>query len=924
MPQSKPPRYLVGIDLGTTHTVVAFTRLEGGESSTIALFPIEQSVRPGEVSARPLFPSVRYQAASDELTEADRRLPWSASAASSLAVLGEWARDLGAKTPGRLIVSAKSWLSHNGVDRTAPILPWGAGEGVERISPLGVVTCYLAHVRDAWNHEHPDDRLEAQDLVITVPASFDEAARTLTLEAARHAGLMNPRLLEEPQAVCYDWLWCHRSELKTQLEGVHLLLVCDVGGGTTDLTLIQVEALEPMPGLSRVAVGDHLILGGDNIDLTLAHQLERRGFGTERKLSTAEFSQLIEQCRRAKECLLDQNAPESVAVTVLGSGSQLIGGTRTQELTRSEVTTIALDGFFPLVGLDDKPDHKRSGVVEFGLPYARDPAISRHLADFLSRHRRVAQEAVGEGVPPIPDALLLNGGLFRSATVVERMVEVLGKWRGGAAPKVLRNNRPDQAVAYGAVAYGLALKGREVARIGGGSARSYFLVVETETGTDRLGVCILPRGTAEEQEMTIPERSFLLRIGRPVRFNLATCTDDARYAIGEVVSLEEDRFAFLPPLAVAFNPEDTQNPAEHTVRIVAALTETGTLELQCVSVEDASRRWNLLFQLRQGQVALPEHERHARMDVALERTALIFGKKTRHFDPKQIKTLRTDLEKLLGSREQWDTHILRELLTVLLDGMNARRRSQEHERLWLSLTGYCLRPGYGYPLDDWRVEQVWALYEQGPQFVHEVQNWSEWWTLWRRLAGGLPESAQLRLFNDLKGMLDPETARRGNLPSLARKRSFEDMLRLAGVLERLPVERKIELGGWLLQRVGKNNESSQIPWALGRVGSRQPLYGSLHGVVPTATAELWLETLLALDLKKNHEVILCIVLIARMTGDRERDISAGLRTRVIERLRAARAPESNLAMITRIAELTEADQKSLFGDSLPPGLKLVT
>lgn len=923
MSLNKTPRYLVGIDLGTTHTVVASARLDE-VSPAISLFPVEQSIRPGEVSARPLFPSVCYQAGEGELSGADRRLPWSApdSGDTDTAVLGEWARDLGARTPGRLIVSAKSWLSHNGVDRTAPILPWGAVEGVTRISPLDTVTRYLAHVRQAWNHQHPEARLEDQELVITVPASFDEAARTLTLDAARQAGLQKPRLLEEPQAVCYDWLWCHRSELTSRLEGIRLLLVCDVGGGTTDLTLIQVSPGEPVPALNRIAVGDHLILGGDNIDLTLAHKLEQQGFGEERKLSTAGFSQLIEQCRKAKEILLAEEAPESVAVTLLGSGSRLIGDTRSRELARDEVVTLALDGFFPLVNPDDMPDHKRSGIVEFGLPYVRDAAISRHLAEFLQRHRRVAQAAVGDDDLPVPDALLLNGGLFRSPRVVERLLELLGHWRGGSRPCLLRNDRPDQAVAYGAVAYGLALRGRDITRIGGGSARSYFLVVETGTGA-RQGVCILPRGTAEGEEIKVPERSFLLKVGRPVRFNLASSTDDGTYPPGAVVDLDEEHFVSLPPLAVAFDQEEARFPVEHRVNIVAALGETGTLQLECVAIADATLRWNIAFQLRQNQVSLPEHERHARMDSALERTSLIFGKKTRQFDPRQIKTLRADLEKTLGPREQWDTHTLRELLTVLLDGMNNRRRSMEHERLWLSLTGYCLRPGYGYPLDDWRVEQVLALYEQGPQFVGELQNWSEWWTLWRRIAGGLPAQAQLRIYEDLKDFINPDTAKRGNLPGLAKKRSHEDMLRLVAVLEHLPVDHKTALGDWLLKRVGKLNESIQNGWALGRIGSRQPLYGSLHTVVPPATAEAWLETLLAIDLKKNPEIISAIALIARMTGDRERDINPALRTRLLNGLRAAKAPESSLSLLTKIKALTDADRKTLFGDSLPPGLKLV-
>jgi molecular chaperone DnaK (HSP70) len=924
---SQTPRYLVGIDLGTTHTVVAYTDLVKAAQAEIALFHIDQSVAPGEVAAEPLLPSVRYHASPDELTDADVRLPWPSPETESdyRPVIGKLARVLGAKSQGRLVTSAKSWLSHASADRTAAILPWGAPEEIPKISPVEASASYLRHVRSAWNYHHPEALLENQEIVVTVPASFDEAARTLTIEATRLAGLPNVRLLEEPQAVCYDWLWNHRKSLQKQLAGARLLLVCDIGGGTTDLTLIKIEPGEDEPKLTRIAVGNHLMLGGDNIDLTLAHLAERRLMGEDRKLSAAELSQLVEQCRLAKERLLAPDAPEFATVTLLGAGARLIGGARSVELTRSEVHDIALGGFFPIVSLGDHPDRKRSGVVEFGLPYAADPAISKHLAAFLTQHSETAREALQSASgEPVPDALLLNGGVFRSSTLARRLVELVTSW-GKHRPVLLKNDRPDLAVAYGAVAYGLARRGQAVQRIGGGSARSYFLVVETGRDETPQGVCILPRGTEEGREIVLTDRTFLLRLGQPVRFNLASSSEDRHFQPGDLAELEEDRFVHLPPLAAVLERESAQGRTEQAVQVAASLTEVGTLDLHCVAADDPERRWKIEFQLRQAapQTALPETRRHPRLDQAMEKIRLVFGKKAKAADTKPVKGLRGELEKILGPRTDWDTPLLRDLFGALLEGLPHRRRSAEHERLWFSLTGYCLRPGFGYPLDDWRVEQVFTIYGQGLQFVNEVQNWTEWWTFWRRLAGGLNEDAQLSIFGDLADFINPDTARRGNLPALAKKRSYEDMVRLAAVLERLPVSQKTELGSWLLQRLAKPSEPTETWWALGRVGARVPFHGSVHNVVPRVTAEEWLDQILSRDFKKEPHAGFAAALIARLSGDRERDVDPALRQRVIERLRAGKAPDSWVGMVSEVKELSEADEKRIFGEALPPGLKLI-
>ncbi|CDI00998.1 putative chaperone heat-shock protein [Candidatus Competibacter denitrificans Run_A_D11] len=893
--------------------MVAYADLKAA-GAAIRLFPIQQLIAPGAVAARPLLPSVRYHPTDGELAAADVRLPWDFIDPGAVpdVVLGELARERGSRTPGRLVASAKSWLSHAGVDRMAPILPWGAAEGVARVSPVMATASYLAHLAAAWNHHFPRYPLAQQDVVLTVPASFDEGARVLTIGAARLAGLPQLRLLEEPQAACYDWLYRHRAEVATDLSDARLLLVCDVGGGTTDLTLIQIESGEAEPRLTRIGVGEHLMLGGDNMDLTLARTVEARLGGA--RLNAGELSQLLQQCRNAKERLLAADAPAQVAVTVLGGGARLIGGARSAELSRDEARSLLVDGFMPLVQPTERPQGRRAAVVEFGLPYAADPAISRHLAAFFSQHTDVVQQALGETAADraaIPDAILLNGGVFHGSVLADRLLELLSDWRGAPLQR-LDNPEPDLAVARGAVAYGLARRGQGV-RIGGGSARSYFLLIDADRDRKQ-GVCLLPRGAEEGKPIRL-ERTFSLRLGAPVQFHLLSSTSDKVYQPGEVVTLVAEVFTPLPPIATVIDSETT---GEVPVQLVTQLTEVGTLDVECVAVDEPARRWQLAFQLRGSDTATLARL-HPRFSEAAARLERFYGARAPDVEQKEIKGLRAELERLLGKRESWETPLLRELFSVLWAGARRRRRSAEHERLWFSLTGYCLRPGFGYPLDDWRVGQLWALYEQGVQYGQDAQNRSEWWTLWRRVAGGLDRIAQWRLSDDLMAELRPLTgkAAKDKTPGI------DDMARLAGVLERLSTPRKIKLGQLLLERLARKGESPQLWWAVGRLGTRVPAYGSAHDVVPAATAAAWVEQVLALDWRAIAPAPFAAALLARLSGDRERDLDEALRAQVSQRLRAAKAPASWLRMVEDVVELDEADAGRVFGETLPPGLRLV-
>lgn len=923
-------RYIVGIDLGTTNTVVAYASRDAS-SPAIHLFEIEQLVNVGEVAARATLPSLRYHPSPDEINPRDLQLPWTSTDPGGLAsvIVGELGRELGAQVPGRLVTSAKSWLCHGAVDRTAPILPWGAAPDVAKVSPLNASASYLVHLRAAWNHRFPDALLEQQDIVLTVPASFDEDARTLTQRAAQLAGLPRVRLLEEPQAACYDFLFRHRENLSDALGDARLVLVCDVGGGTTDLTLIRIAATDTGPQLTRIAVGEHLMLGGDNMDLGVARLMEPRLIQPGAPLSSARLSQLVQQCRRAKERLLDPDAPERVTVTLLGGGSKLIGGARSAELSRQEVHDLVVDGFFPLNALDERPQRKRGALVEFGLPYASDAAVTRHIAGFLATHAATAREALNGAAAeadavPVPDALLLNGGVFRSAALTARMVDVLQHWRGGPVRR-LDNDAPELAVARGAVAYGLARLGAGP-RIASGAARSYFVLLSGERGAPRQALCVLPKGTQEGTEIRLGERNFALRVGQPVKFDLGTTNDDTPRSAGEIVTEDSIDVRPLPPMAAVL---ERRGPGgEVPVQIVTSLTELGVLEMHCVSTADSSHRWRLDFQLR-GSGTLPgaligsSTALPPRFGEAAQTIQRIFGGRSQTVDTREVKRLRVELEKLLGERDTWDTNLLRELFVVVWDGAARRRRSADHERVWSNLAGFCLRPGFGYPLDDWRVSELWTLYSQGVQFVPEAQVWAEWWTLWRRVAGGLDEAAQTHILDDIAYYLQPPGVNKLPKPAGPKRQGVDDMLRLAASLERVPAVRKVELGEWLLQRARKAEGGSQLWWALGRLGARVPFSASVHHVVGKDTAAQWLQAALALDWKKIQPASFAAATLARVSGDRARDLDESLREAVAARLRTARAPTAWIEMVQGAMNLDEADEGRVFGESLPPGLRLM-
>ena len=904
--------FRIGIDLGTTHTVLAFAPIGADD---IQVFAVPQSIAAGEVAPRPLLPSLRFHAAEGALAAADLPLPWPSD---EPAILGAFARELGQQTPGRLVASAKSWLSHASVDRTAAILPWGAPDAVPKVSPLEASASYLRHLRRAWDQAHPEAPLAQQPTVLTVPASFDEGARQLTLQAAALAGLGPVHLIEEPQAAFYDWVFDHRDDLARQLAGTRRLLVVDVGGGTTDLTLVDV-ALDAAgrPQLARTGVGDHLVLGGDNMDLALARWIEPRlsGGTPGERLSAIQLAQLTQRCRSAKERLLAPDGPAETTVTLQGSGSRLIGGARSAPLTRADVDPLLVDGFFPQVAADAQPLRARGALVEFGLPYAHDAAITRHIAAFLQRQGGL-----------LPDTVLLNGGVFHAPVLRERLLATLRGWQPAGAPpiRLLGAPRLDAAVARGAVAYAMARAG-SAPRIRSGAARAYYHALENGQG-----VCVLPHGTPEGETVRLDAQRFRLRLGRPVRFNLATRAVDLRHRAGDLVALQ-DGLQHLPPIATVLEPR-AGAAGEVQVVLDARITDVGTLEMHCVAVDvsvtDAPhQRWKLEFQLRGDTAAHdadPSVAPHPRLPEALAAIARVYGDSKQGVDAKETRQLRATLERLLGERATWPAALLRTLFGALLQGARRRRRSLQHERTWFNLVGFTLRPGFGDPLDGWRMERMWDLFGPGIAHSDDSQQWSEWWTLWRRVAGGLNAEQQQMVYEAVAYYLQPPGGTDIAAPEGPRMRALDDLLRMAASFERIQPADKMQFGGWLLQRL-RRGATADLWWALGRLGARQPLYASLHHVLPPATAQDWLAqiALIAPDWARDDAAAFAVAQIARATGDRARDLPEPLRRQIADQLQAAHAAPRWAAMVREATVLEEADQRRVFGETLPPGLVLL-
>ncbi len=613
-------RFVVGIDLGTTNSALGFVDTEispeNPDEAFVATLPIDQVVAPGSVDQMPTLPSSVYIASGSELPEGSLKLPWRRE---DKVAVGHFAREQGARIPTRYIHSSKSWLCHGGVDREAKILPPNSPEEDARRSPAEVSSLILQHLIESWNHNmgggEGDLDLREQEVTLCVPASFDAGARNLTVAAAERAGFKNLHLLEEPQAAFYSWIEATGPNWRDEVNEGDLVLVVDVGGGTTDFSLIAVTETEGELELRRVAVGEHILLGGDNMDLALAYGLsqqleEERG----QKLDQWQMSALVNQCRMAKEALLADPEKESYPISILGRGSSVIGGTIRTELPREGLDQFLLEGFFPICGPEDMPvKPRRSGFRSAGLPYAADARITRHMARFLTQHAPMVAEmfpqyATAPGHPVLPSAVLFNGGVLKAEALRGRILETLGRWcesAGKEAPRTLGSTDLDLAVARGAAYLGLARRGRGV-RIRGGSPRSYYIGIEAAQPAvpgmepPMKAMCVVPYGMEEgtTEDISGEEIDLCIWTGEPASFRFLSSTTRRHDKPGQLFDVEPEDFEEHAPIETVLGEAEGEEGRPVEVDLRAHLTEIGVLNLACVD-RKTGQEYNLEFNVRE-------------------------------------------------------------------------------------------------------------------------------------------------------------------------------------------------------------------------------------------------------------------------------------------------------------------------------------
>jgi len=860
----------VGIDLGTTNSALAWIDPAEAEDTSfppIHIFDIPQLVAPNRIESRRTLPSFLF-------LEGDNPV-------------GTYAREQGAIVPTRLVHSAKSWLSNADVDRTAKILPWDAGEGGRVLSPVEVSTRFLSAMREAWDQSGRFGPLSGHEVVLTVPASFDEEARELTVNAAEDAGLPKLTLLEEPAAAFYSWIANNFTRSRKLLFDGQIVLVCDVGGGTSDFSLIKVARDGDKIDFTRTAVGKHLLLGGDNLDLTLAWLAESK---LGKQLSIRQRSGLRRQCSAAKELLLCDAHRESVEINVLGAGSSIIGGTLKTEITRAEALELTLEGFLPLTPPGEKPkEEKRSLFRELGLPYVSDPAISRHLAAFL--------ESAGQ----TPDAILFNGGFFIPEICRTRVADVLENWYG-RRPEIFENRDLDLAVASGAAYYSYVRSTGSGVLVRGGLPRAYYVGL-----ADSNAVCLVPRGAEEGDSVEVDREDLQLVANKPVAFRLISSLTRSDDRPGEVVhfSESEELHQHAPLEAVIRFGKGGERLVP--VKLGARLTETGTLETWCDS-KISENRWRLQFQLRKSAPAEPAQRKPAAVvsqeaaDAACELVRGTFQSAT--IAPEELPSR---LEAALGlGRNSWPVDVARRLADTFLEQIENRKRSAAYEVRWLNLGGFCLRPGFGYIGDEYRIEQVRRIYAAGAQFGNQAQNEIDWWIFWGRLAGGLNRNQQVDIVQRLLPFLIPKP---GKKPQRINNSLLREMWRTASSMELIPAGNRIQLGDALL----KMPKEDYVVWCLSRLGARQLFYGPVNQVLTPSVASRWIEALLPSPKAED-----ALVSLARRTGDPVRDVSAAS-------FGAVRARLSDPQLIAQLEGEAERDERVLgriFGEALPSGLVL--
>ena len=925
-------QYVIGIDLGTTNSAVSYVDVVGlkeeaakggtpDKNKWIKVFNVPQLTGHGEFTKVPVLPSFLYIPGKYDISQEVLRHPWKKREDM---FAGVFARDHGSKIPSRLVSSAKSWLCNPQADRTARILPWGS-QGVEKISPVGATAEYLTHVRSAWNHfvKDEDKFIENQFVVITVPASFNEEARELTMTAVKQAGFGDSvTLLEEPLAAFYSWLILHEGDWEEHVREDELILVCDVGGGTTDFSLISLKGGDGTPRFERLAVGDHLILGGDNIDLALARIVEAK-FNSKKSLSQDKWKTLCHRCREAKERILE-HGENSVRITLKGEGRALIAGTLSAELTRAEVDNILRGEFFSDVttqAMEAGDDGKE--IADFGLPFETESSVTKHIVRFLEKHRDNIKESLGKE-NPMPDFILFNGGTLKPSLVQSRIKESVRRWFKTPDPQkpvVLENDHPELAVGVGASYYGLVKQGIGV-RVGSGSPRSYYIGVAVEGGSESRAVCLVERGLDEGSEIQLPRTEYEVRANQPVSFDVYSSSFRSGDSAGDIIPID-DSLSVMAPIQTVIKFGSKGEKKAIPINMGAEYTEMGTLSMYCQS-QVSDHKWKLQFQLRDSQAsaAMDAVETEVYDDTLIENAcqALKTAFTSDDTDLSALKGIAKQIEKQVDQRKaNWPLSFLRRIADVLLElEKDVRSLSPQHESRWLNLAGFCMRPGFGDAFDEERARKLWKIYLAGLHFPKEKQNRLEWWIFLRRIAGGMKAGQQRQFFQDTSATLVKQKKGTAGLPP----QEWIELWMAAANMERLLVKDKVALAKSVLPRLLNGKPQDRLFWILGRLGARELLYGSVDRVVMPAEVSRWIQQLLKKSWKQHQPVQLLFSDLAQKTGDRTRDLEEEVRTRVLEWCGETGASSQVIKKIEKKSQMKIAEKSVQFGEKLPSGLVL--
>ena len=957
-------RFRIGIDLGTSNSALCYLDQED-LTHQLHCFEVPQWIGSGEWHDQKILPSHAFLLTKEEKLSGRFKLPWSDDSEPNLAI-GEWARQQQALRPGRNIHSAKSWLCYHNLNPEAAILPQSDQQDLRRYSPIAVSSLFLQHLRDSWNHKiakgRTELRLEEQDIVLTVPASFDEVAREFTLRSVKMAGLKNVTLLEEPTAAFYSWIAENLedndspktlSDYFTNSENI--VLVVDIGGGTSDFSLVKVRMLDDSkknPEMERLAVGDHILLGGDNLDLALAAYVEQQLTGQHGKLSPHLWEALTAQCRRAKE-ILWATEQDQFPITIAEQGSRLIGKTKNYILSQKEFEQIILDGFFPEMNWDaDLPAKKIQGLRTLGLPYASDSAFTRHLLRFLRNHcSKIEPER-------FPTHVLFNGGTLEPYLLQEKIWCLLEKWRSQVVEaetrvRVLPKEQMQLAVAKGATYCHLVREGKGL-QIKGGSARSYYislLVDGMESDSQKLAwLCILPQHASVEEYQEVRRHTLEIAINQPVQFEVRASSIRMQDHLGDIIQLEQEEldrdFTKLPPIQTFLGIDSNQLPKKAKtlgIQLRAKLNEIGTLSLVCVN-HQLKEEWRLEFLIRESALGVSDPapsiavsnqwEPPSNWDDVHKTLQSWFGKRSRQEN--LPLSLNKKLEELLGPRSGWPLPVLREIADQLLSGMGTRVRSVNHEMNWLKICGFCLRPGFGFPQDELRIKQLTEWIARGPQFRKERNVEVEWWIFCRRVAAGLAPQTQEAIFRSLEerlvgGNRKPRSSKlpKGKRPASISPSALNELWLLLSNLESVPHEKKKIYGQQLLDRLKRGQSTGIEGLCLARFGSRELMYAGTLSVIPPKGIESWIQSLLEIHHQRPiQELPLVMTKLGQFTGDRHRDISPDLRKELVAFVESYDEDGNLVRLLTEEArrgtvEILESNlQNWLFGDELPIGLKL--